>query len=87
MQGERERHLNTPSATSKPPCPDLIPSINLIMEQIDLKDDSTGMSTVVGTDSLAFAKGLDFRVHARIRSVLYPHLDSAHGPSAGWTCT
>lgn len=52
---ERERHLNTPSATSNPPRPDLIPSINLIMEQIDVKADSTGMSTVVGTDSLAFA--------------------------------
>lgn len=85
IEEKREKYLNTPSAISKSPCTGLVPRINLIMEQMDLKDDITKMSTVVRTDLLAFAKsklgskGFDFRVKARIRSVLHPWNYSANG--------
>lgn len=58
------------------------------MEQMDLKDDTAEMSTVVKTDSLAFAKSklgskrFDSELRPRARSVLHPDTDSA--PDSEW---
>lgn len=84
-EGEREKYLNTLSAIPRSPCTGLVPRINVIMEQMDLKDDITKMSTVIGMDLLVFAKSklgskhFDFRVKAGIRSVLHSYIDSANG--------
>lgn len=55
-EGKREKCLNTPSATSKPAFTGLILRIDVTMEPMDVKDDTTKMSTMVGTDPLALAK-------------------------------
>lgn len=56
LRYKARRILKCSSATSKPPCTGLLPWINPIMEQVDLKHDTTKVSTVVRKDSLASVK-------------------------------